>query len=159
MKNNLKISTNMKNNLEVSHNDMGGLTVSGAGTLLVQYPDSTYMHVNLGVQKQIVYNGEGFNGELINLPESLQKVFKFENGEEVQDSLTKFIGIVSGRADYLTGCRQYSVTPIGEANNKFPESVWIDEGRLFATGAPSVDAKSVQVEGDPGCDIAPPSKG
>lgn len=142
----------MKNNLEVSHNDNGGLTVEGTGTLVVRFPDGTYLQVWLGAQKQIVYNGE-----VINFPQSLSNTFKFKNGEPVQDHLTKFNGIVSGRADYLTGCRQYSVTPSGEAD-KFPESVWIDEGRLFATGAPSVDAKSVQVEGDPGCDIAPPSK-
>jgi len=56
--------------------------------------------------------------------------FKIELGKKVKDSITGFSGVVTGRADYITGCRQYCVTP-RVSQGKMVESNWIDEDRLL----------------------------
>lgn len=150
--------------LDVSHNDNGGLTVDGDGTLIVKFSSDTYAHIHLG-SGDVVYNSPQVNGEGFNIHRDLTRkaktAYKFELGQEVRDQLTGVTGNVTGRADYLTGCNQYSVTPRSCEGNKVPDSHWFDEGRLVLTNqtANSVDPKDYQVEGNPGCDIAPPSKG
>lgn len=83
--------------------------------------------------------------------------FKIEMGLEVKDIITNFQGIVGGRAEYLTGCNTYLVQPKSE-KNKYPESTWIDEGRLRVIGKKKLlmpeDVKSD--DGD-GCDSCQPS--
>lgn len=53
-----------------------------------------------------------------------------ELGYEVKDKITGFKGTVTGRAQYVTGCDQYLVTPKSKGVT-FADSSWIDEGRLI----------------------------
>ena len=50
-------------------------------------------------------------------------------GCTVKDSITGFIGVVTGAASYLTGCDQVSVTPSTTEVGKYPEGVWLDVNR------------------------------
>ena len=57
--------------------------------------------------------------------------FKFENGEEVEDMVSGFTGIIDCVSLWLNGCRRYSVQPKmkkGEVTR--PESIWLDEESL-----------------------------
>lgn len=57
--------------------------------------------------------------------------FKFDNGEEVKDIVSGFVGIIDCSALWLNGCRRYSVQPkIKEGEMTKPESIWIDEESL-----------------------------
>lgn len=56
--------------------------------------------------------------------------FKIALGTKVKDSVTGFAGVVTGRADYVTGCRQYLVSAKG-TKSKTGETGWFDEGRLI----------------------------
>lgn len=76
--------------------------------------------------------------------------FKIALGAKVKDSITGFSGVVTGRADYITGCRQYSVTPKG-TKGKVAESAWYDEDRLLKSipknrniGGPQVDEAPIK---------------
>lgn len=57
-------------------------------------------------------------------------MFKIKLGENVYDRVTGFKGKVAGRAEYISGCRQYLVMPKCE-KNKIQQSHWIDESRLM----------------------------
>lgn len=58
--------------------------------------------------------------------------FKFDNGVEVQDTISGFKGIVDCCALWLNGCRRYSVQPkIKKGDVKKPDSIWIDEETLI----------------------------
>jgi hypothetical protein len=52
-------------------------------------------------------------------------------GDKVRDRINGFEGVVTGRADYLFGCRQVLVAPtqLGE-QGKHPDSTWLDEDRV-----------------------------
>jgi hypothetical protein len=55
-------------------------------------------------------------------------------GMTAEDSITGFIGVVTGRATYITGCDQYLLSPKGDK-----EARWFDEQRLVLdTAAPQV---------------------
>lgn len=56
-------------------------------------------------------------------------MFKIALGKEVKDSITEFAGTVTGRVEYLTGCRQYLVAAKSK-DNKAAEVLWFDEDRL-----------------------------
>jgi len=56
-------------------------------------------------------------------------MFKINMKAKVKDSITGFAGIVTGRVEYVTGCRQYLVAPKSQ-KNKFGDSIWLDEDRL-----------------------------
>jgi len=58
-------------------------------------------------------------------------MFALELGRKVKDNVTGFSGIITGRVEYLTGCRQYLVMPKALRNNKMPTGEWIDEDRLI----------------------------
>lgn len=54
-------------------------------------------------------------------------------GDKVRDVITGFEGIVTGHAEYVTGCDQYLLQPQIKAEAKdatFPEPRWFDENRL-----------------------------
>lgn len=65
-------------------------------------------------------------------------------GDKVSDKITGFSGIITGKAEYLTGCIQYLVTPQRLDNDgKMPDGAWIDESRLgesTANGGPQRNA-------------------
>jgi hypothetical protein len=54
---------------------------------------------------------------------------KVELGQKVQDSITGFVGRVTGRCEYITGCTQVLIQPPIKADGDFVESRWFDEDR------------------------------
>ena len=56
--------------------------------------------------------------------------FKLELGAKAKDHVTGFSGTITGRAEYLTGCRQYCIAAKAEGN-KCGQSEWFDEDRLL----------------------------
>jgi hypothetical protein len=59
---------------------------------------------------------------------------KIELGSVVTDSVTGFEGIVTARAEYVTGCNQLLVQPRVKKNGDFVESRWFDEPRCVVKG-------------------------
>lgn len=60
--------------------------------------------------------------------------FLIDLGAKVIDSITGFSGTVTGRAQYIAGCNQYSVMPKMETGKvECPDAIWIDEARLEVT--------------------------
>jgi hypothetical protein len=51
-------------------------------------------------------------------------------GVKAKDKITGFEGVVSGHADYLTGCDQYLVTPTVDEKGGARDGRWFDEQRL-----------------------------
>lgn len=55
-------------------------------------------------------------------------MFKFELGIVAKDKVTGFMGLVVGRAEYLTGCKKYALQPQKlTKDGKVPEWDWVDE--------------------------------
>jgi len=66
-------------------------------------------------------------------------MFKIDMLSKVEDSVTGFKGTVTGRTEYVTGCRQYLVqSKMKKGENKYPDARWIDEDRLVVKGKPEV---------------------
>lgn len=79
----------------------------------------------------------------------------FALGVRVRDKITKFEGITTGRATYITGCDQYLVQA-ESVENKRGENQWFDAGRLEAVGdEPEVSAGDVQSSKNGACGEAP----
>ena len=80
-------------------------------------------------------------------------------GDEVKDSLTGFIGVATGRADYLTGCARIQVEAReAEAGGK-PGEHWFDEQRLEIVKRASYDLPEEVIEQAPaGPRNAPPAR-
>ena len=55
---------------------------------------------------------------------------RIEMGVTVQDEVTGFKGIVTGRVEYITGCIQLLVQPKSKSGTEVIESKWFDEDRL-----------------------------
>jgi len=74
-----------------------------------------------------------------------------QNGDKVQDKVT---GIVTGVADYMTGCRQCCVSAPAK-DGKTGETAWFDDDRLtvVTTGAVSLSAR--KRDGGPQSNPAP----
>ena len=60
-------------------------------------------------------------------------LFKIAMGAKVRDTITGFEGTVTGRFEYITGCRQYGVVGKG-TKKKTAESGTYDEDRLVVLG-------------------------
>ncbi len=56
---------------------------------------------------------------------------KLKLGQEAKDKITGFQGIITGYAEYLTGCNQYVLQPKCEKTGTYPDAQWFDEGRLI----------------------------
>jgi len=77
-------------------------------------------------------------------------------GRKATDKITGFTGVITGHAEYLTGCDQYLVQPSQEDKTKYPSSEWFDEGRLTIE---SVEIKQEDVLAEEnGCDYSAPKK-
>lgn len=52
-------------------------------------------------------------------------------GDRVKDSINGFGGIVTGKTEYINGCRQFLVKPeaLG-SDGKVMDGIWIDEQNL-----------------------------
>lgn len=57
---------------------------------------------------------------------------KFAHGDRARDTVTGFVGVVTGYADYITGTARYGLTPISKPDRppERPEDFWFDEERL-----------------------------
>lgn len=79
--------------------------------------------------------------------------FKFELGTILKDKVTGFKGVLMGRSDYVTGCRQYGLQKQGlDEQGKVPDWAWFDEGRLKVVGKKKVlnqEEISIDVTGGP----------
>lgn len=74
--------------------------------------------------------------------------FTVSLGKKAKDIITGFTGIIIGRAEYLTGCNQYGLTPEVGKDGKTGDTQWFDEGRISVIGK-GVTVKRVQ-SADPG---------
>ena len=54
-----------------------------------------------------------------------------ELGTKQRDKITGFVGVVTGRAEYLTGCNQCLLVPPVK-DGAYVDSQWFDEQRLEA---------------------------
>lgn len=57
-----------------------------------------------------------------------------ELGDQVRDKVTGFKGIVTGKAQYLTGCKQVMVTPRADESGKYVDACWLDVDRVEVIG-------------------------
>jgi len=60
--------------------------------------------------------------------------FYYKLGAAVKDVVTGFKGTVTGRVEYLTGCRQYMVAPKMKDDGTLMEPRWYDEDRIKVDG-------------------------
>lgn len=81
-------------------------------------------------------------------------MFRFENGVRVRDVISGFEGVITGRADYITGCNQMLVNPQKVADGKIVAGEWIDEHRLAEI--PGADRLVVGAGAAPGAMERPP---
>ncbi len=52
-------------------------------------------------------------------------------GDKAKDGISGFVGIVTGRAEYLYGCVQVLLAPMKlDKDGKVPDSLWLDEDRV-----------------------------
>lgn len=65
-----------------------------------------------------------------------------ELGKKARDKITGFEGVITGRAQYITGCDQYALAPTAQGGS-VQRTEWFDEGRLEVTGD-GVDPAQVQ---------------
>lgn len=79
-------------------------------------------------------------------------MFKIGLGEEVKDKITGFKGIIVGRSDFITGCKQYDIKPQGlTKEGKIKDGCWLDEDRLVRTGKKiNISSKKTIKEGPGG---------
>ncbi|MFC3163093.1 hypothetical protein [Ciceribacter thiooxidans] len=80
--------------------------------------------------------------------------FKFDLGAEVVEAVTGFKGFVTGRSDYIAGCRQYCVMPKAKEDGSLMRAEWFDEERLSATGE-SIAIAGTPTGGPAGAECAP----
>lgn len=78
-------------------------------------------------------------------------------GKIAKDKITGFTGIVTGKAEYLTGCNQFLLMPPCAENGAFVEGQWFDEGRLSVLPGEGISKESVSAE-ENGCDKQAPKK-
>lgn len=77
-------------------------------------------------------------------------------GTTVRDVITGFEGVVTGRAEYLTGCAQVQVVPrVLDKDGKRRDSEWFDEQRV--SPLPGVDLLTLDNTKTPGLDERPPA--
>jgi len=62
------------------------------------------------------------------------RMFKFELGDELQDVVTGYKGIVMGRTDYFTGCSHYGLASRELKDGKTLDWEWFDETRIIKIG-------------------------
>ena len=81
------------------------------------------------------------------------KMTEIKLGQEGQDKITGFKGIIIGKCDYLFGCNQYGLAPqvYDKKALKRGYTEWFDEGRIKVIGK-GILPKSVMAKA-PGADI------
>ncbi len=96
------------------------------------------------------------------MPDKNSCFFKHKLGAEVKEVISGFVGVVTGRCEYLTGCRQYSVHPnkLGK-DGKLLDSYWFDEDKLIPTGKKEIvlgNNQAKEASKNNGCDVNPPKQ-
>lgn len=77
---------------------------------------------------------------------------------KAKDKITGFEGIVTGHADYITGCDQYILQPPSK-DGEFKEARWFDENRIeILNSEESILSKKKEGINDNGADIPAPIK-
>jgi hypothetical protein len=76
---------------------------------------------------------------------------------EVVDSLTGFKGVITGHADYITGCDQYLVQPASK-DGDWKEGRWFDQMRLEVVTTDAVAVELVDENELTGADSPAPIK-
>ena len=71
--------------------------------------------------------------------------FIFKLGVKAKDIITGFEGIITGRADHITGCNTYGLKPRIDKDGKVQESEWFDEGTIEVI-AKGITEKKVKAE-------------
>ena len=74
--------------------------------------------------------------------------FKIELGVAASDVVSRFSGIVTGRAQYLTGCNQYYLRPRSK-DGGYTKGAWFDENVLEIINHAPVVLVDEQVSGGP----------
>lgn len=65
-----------------------------------------------------------------------KRIFKFELGAPVQDTISGFEGVIMGRTEYFTGCVQYGLLKKElTKDGNIPDWIWLDEARLWQVGS------------------------
>jgi hypothetical protein len=59
---------------------------------------------------------------------------RIEMGMKVKDRITGFVGIVTGRTTYITGCDRIIVQPPIRKDGKVPDSRYVDEPMVEVVG-------------------------
>lgn len=80
--------------------------------------------------------------------------YKFQHGQEAADSITGFKGVITGRADYITGCNQYLLTAKAKTGVE-GICAWFDEDRLKVTKTKKKTVKVGPRRGGPQSHPAP----
>lgn len=66
----------------------------------------------------------------------MSEIFKFNNGDKVQDSITGFAGIITARTEWLNGCIRYVVQPDHlDKDGKIQDGAPFDESQLVLVTA------------------------
>ena len=71
-------------------------------------------------------------------------IFKFNLGDTCRDTITGVQGVVTGRSEFITGCRQYALEYAKDGEGKVN---WVDESRMEKVKDPP---KAVDKGADPG---------
>lgn len=83
-------------------------------------------------------------------------IFNIELGQEAEDVVTGYKGVVVARCEFIDGCVQYCLLP-KSVKGKYPDNQYIDEARLevIETKPKSVESSRT---GGPHADAPPPNK-
>ncbi len=94
-------------------------------------------------------------------------MFKHELGVEAKEIISGFRGIITGRIEYLTGCRQYALSPRNlTKEGAFIDPHWFDEDKLVILNTKKLrigvnnlkDVPSTESKKNDGADFPPPHK-
>ena len=72
-----------------------------------------------------------------------------ELGIRVKDKVSGLEGIITGRSQWLNGCRSYGVQAKMDKDGKIPETKWIDEGQLEIIDSKSILEPADELTGGP----------
>lgn len=75
-------------------------------------------------------------------------------GDKVKDTITGFEGVVTGTAEYITGCRQVCIVPPAKDGDYKPGQ-WFDDDRVAVLQASAVTLPKRQRDGGPQSHPAP----
>ncbi len=75
-------------------------------------------------------------------------------GRTGHDAITGFVGIITGRVEYIIGCRRLQLTPSVGDYGAAAEPKWFDEARVVVEDVPPVELPPAET--GPGFDAPAP---